>query len=166
MTAQELIELADRTICQMFSDTGSVPEARVWIHTKKRLMSIPCKPKGPAKEAAMRALICAMIYGTRKAGTFEGAVLMAEAWMSTIDSSKQKSYPMPSMDPNRIEVAILLAYGADGKVEALARRIERRNGKRAVGGIHEPFNKPGMIYSSWLDAAFKVPQERNGNGKH
>jgi len=84
--------------------------------------------------------------------------------MSLVKLPQKKSYPMPALDPNRIEVAILLAYGDDGKVEARARRIEQRNGKRMLGDTYEPFNKAGMRYQSWLDAAFKDPEESN-NGK-
>ncbi len=164
MQARELIELADRTVCQMFSGTGGVPEARVWIHTKKRIIAIPCKPRGSGEESKMRALICAIIYAARKTGTFEGAVLMAEAWMSIVKSPLQKSHPMPSLDPNRIEVAMLLAYGANGKIEARSRRIELRNGKRTIGGIFEPTNKTGIRYESWIDAAFTNSTEA-GNGK-
>ena len=101
MQAEELIELADRTICQLFADTGGVPEARVWIHTKKRIITVPCKPRGPAEEGKMRAIICAMIYAARKTGVFEGAVMMAEAWMSIVKPPHKLSYSRPELDPNR-----------------------------------------------------------------
>lgn len=164
MKAQELLERADCVLAQMFADGKGVGEGRVWIHTKGKLLSMPCKPRGSQAEARAKAVTCALIYAARKAGTFEGAVMIAEAWMSIVNQPQQKSYPMPSLDPDRIEVAMLLAYGDDGKVEARARRIENREGKRAIGAIFEPFHKAGMVYSSWLDAAFKDP-ERSTNGK-
>lgn len=157
MKARELLERADRVLAQMFADSKGIGESRVWIHAKGKLISMPCKPKGSQEEARAKALTCALIYAARKAGTFEGAVMIAEAWMSIVQQHQQKSYPMPSLDPNRIEVAMLLAYGDDGKVEARARRIERRAGKRTIGVIFEPFHKAGMVYTSWLDAAFKEP---------
>jgi hypothetical protein len=166
MQAKELIEQADRVIRKMFSEDGGVHEGRVWIHTKDRLISIPCKPKGSKAEMLMKAYTCAAIYATRKAGTFEGAVMIAEAWMSLVKLPQKKSYPMPALDPDRIEVAILLAYGDDGKVEARARKIEHRDGKRTIGDTYEPFNKVGMRYQSWLDAAFRDPAERGNNGNH
>lgn len=166
MKAEEMIEKADRVLSQMFSEGKGVGEGRVWIHTKGKLISMPCKPKGSQEEMRAKAITCALIYAARKAGTFEGAILIAEAWMSIVKQPQQKSYPMPSLDPNRIEVAILLAYGEDGKVEARSRRIEQRDGKRVLGSLFEPFHKKGMVYSSWLDAAFLDPEERNKNGKH
>ena len=102
MKAKELIEHADRIIRKMFSEDGGVHEGRVWIHTKGRLISVPCKPKGSKAEALMKAYTCAAIYTARKSGTFEGAVMIAEAWMSLVKPSQQKSYPMPSLDPSPI----------------------------------------------------------------
>ena len=165
MKAEELIKQGDQVLCRMFAANGGVHEGRVWIHTKGRLISIPCKPKGSKAEMLMKAYTCAAIYVARKASTFEGAVMIAEAWMSLV-KPPQKSYPMPSLDPNRIEVAILLAYGDDGKVESLARRIERRDGKRTVGEVFEPYTKAGLVYSSWMDAAFRDPEGCDSNGTH
>ena len=147
MKAVELIEQADQTVRRLFEDGKSVGESRVWIHTKNRLISMPCKPKGSHEEAQVKAMTCALIYAARKAGTFEGAVLIAEAWMSNVQAPQQKSYPMPSLDPNRIEVAMILAYGDDGKVEARARKIESWGGRRSIGAPLDFFSKTGMVYS-------------------
>jgi hypothetical protein len=166
MKAEEMIERADFILSKMFAESSGIGESRVWIHTKRRLISMPCKAKDIHDEIRMKAMVCAAIYAARKAGTFEGAVMIAEAWMSVIKNPQQKSYPMPSSDPNRIEVAILLAYGEDGKCQSLSRRIESRGGKRVLGALFEPFHKKGLVYGSWLDAAFREPQARNGNGKH
>jgi len=164
MQAEELIEMADQIACKMFSDAGGLGESRVWIHTKGRLISIPCKPN-PALEPKMKALICAMIYAARKAGTFEGVVMMAEAWMSTTELSRPRSSVRPALDPNRKEIIILLAYGQDGKSKTRTRKIESWGGNRAIGPILEDFNKPGLVHESWLDAAFEDPTEEGNNGK-
>lgn len=70
----------------------------------------------------------------------------------------------PAFDPNRIEVVILMAYGDTGRNAAQARRVATRNGRRTLGELVEPFQKSGMTYHSWLDAAFEGASDaRNGH---
>jgi hypothetical protein len=153
MRAEEILDRADRTACEMFAETGGLPEARAWIYTTGQVTSIPFKPKNLQAEMRLKAMACAFILASRKAGLFEGAVTVAEAWMA-MGRTRQPLLP-PSKDPDRIEVVILLAYGDDGRATGRARRIISHEGRRRLGEPVSCFQQAGMHYESWLDDAFK-----------
>lgn len=153
MRAEEILDRADRTTCEMFAETGGLPDPRAWIYTTGQVTSIPFKPKNPQAEARLKAMACAFIFASRKAGVFEGAVTVAEAWMA-LGRTRQPLLP-PSQDPDRIEVVVLLAYGDDGRALGRARRIITQCGRRRLGDPVSIFQQTGMRYESWLDAAFK-----------
>lgn len=157
MRAEEILDRADRTACEMFAETGGLPEARAWIYTTGQVTSLPFKPKNPQAEMRLKTMACAFIFASRKAGVFEGAVTVAEAWMA-MGRMRQPLLP-PSLDPDRVEVIILLAYGDDGRAVGRARRIITENGRRRLGEPVACFQQSGMRYESWLDTAFRGPRE-------
>jgi uncharacterized protein YbaA (DUF1428 family) len=150
MTANQLAKwAADAAEITLASEGRLV--GMIILHAKdKGLMVVPYKDGGlPVQVQQM--IIVKVIQEARRTGTFEGAVMVSEAWSSHVPVGKQAIMDVlrPAQDPDRKEIVAVWAYGDDGSKQMITADIIRNDkvsmGERTI---------VGHGIKSWLDDAF------------
>ena len=98
---------------------------------------------------APAGIIISMVKAARKIGTFDGLVMVSEAWMATQTNPDLIGVLRPAQDPDRIEIVVAWAYGDDGSRQMETAKI-LRDGKQR---LDTPEVAPDEVHS-WLDDAF------------
>ena len=148
MTAKELTGAAMKMASEMIAD-GVEVRGMVLLHSKTNgLLVIPYKDDSMPVDI-QQDIIISMVKAARKIGTFDGLVMVSEAWMATQTNPDLIGVLRPAQDPDRIEIVVAWAYGDDGSRQMETAKI-LRDGKQR---LDTPEVAPDEVHS-WLDDAF------------
>ena len=149
MTAGEMCRAATDTAELALQAQGEVL-TMVLLHVIGRgVIGLPYKD-GSAPVGVQQQVIISVIKEYRKLGAFDGLVLMSEAWMVPQKSEVIAQVLRPAQDPDRKEVFVANAYGADGSKCMVTADIVREGDKVRLGPVEVVKHK----VESWLDDAF------------
>lgn len=149
MKAQDLMKNAVRMAVVAISK-GEQVASTLFMHAKgKGILAMPYKDGSMPVDMQQMVYVMA-IRAAREAGTFDGCVLVSEAWMSAPKEKALVGIIRPSLDPDRQEGLIAYAYGADGSKCVYIAKIFRDGDKPRI----EPMDMGGEV-TSWLDDAFE-----------
>jgi hypothetical protein len=150
MNAEKMARCAMGMAEMALADSGKV-RGQVFLHAGGRIAARPYKDCKPEELGAQQDEIIAVIRMTRLDGTFEGVVLVSEAWQSEPSHGAIAEVLRPALDPDRKEIVIAWAYDPDGNKVMTKAELIRKDGKVSIG---EPETfRDG--FKSWLDEAFE-----------
>lgn len=148
MQAKELTDRALELAQKSMAEKGEL-KALVIMQTKKGLVAMPYKD-GSMPHEFQKLLIVGIIRACRKAGDFDGVVMVSEAWASCPSTPELAEVLRPALDPDRKEIVFAFARGSDDSKHAVTVDIIREDGKVKLG---EPHTVTDEIHS-WLENAF------------